>query len=108
MKFLLQQLYWWMLIPEQFCIKNINEKYYPASITKILSVLVAIENSNMDEVVTFSQDAIYKTEGSGISRDIGEKMTMEQCLYAVMLESANECAYAVAEHIGGTMQILLK
>ncbi len=88
--------------------KNINKKYYPASITKILSVLVAIENSNMDEIVTFSQDAIYKTEGSGIWRDIGEKMTMEQCLYAVMLESSNECAYAVAEHIGGTMQKFVK
>lgn len=88
--------------------KNINKKYYPASITKILSVLVAIENSKMDEVITFSQDAIYKTEGSGIARDIGEKMTMEQCLYAIMLESANECAYAVAEHIGGTMQKFVK
>ncbi len=88
--------------------KNINKKHYPASITKILTVLVAVENSRMDEVVTFSQDSIYKTEGSGISRDIGEKMTMEQCLYAVMLESANECAYAVAEHIAGSMQKFVK
>lgn len=88
--------------------KNINEAFYPASITKILTTLVAIENSSMDEIVTFSEDAVYKTEGSGISRDVGEKMTMEQCLYAVMLESANECAYAVAEHIGGTMEKFVK
>lgn len=88
--------------------KNINETYYPASITKILTTLIAIENSTMDEIVTFSEDSVYKTEGSGIWRDIGEKMTMEQCLYAVMLESANECAYAVAEHIGGTMQKFVK
>lgn len=88
--------------------KNINEAFYPASITKILTTLVAIENSSMDEIVTFSEDAVYKTEGSGISRDIGEKMTMEQCLYAVMLESANECAYAVAEHIGGTVDKFVK
>lgn len=88
--------------------KNINKKYYPASITKILSVLVAVENSRMDEVVTFSHDSVFKTEGSGIWRDVGEKMTMEQCLYAVMLESANECAYAVAEHISGTMEKFVK
>lgn len=89
--------------------KNINKTYYPASITKILTTLVAIENSSMDEAVTFSQDSVYKTEGgSSIARDIGEVMTMEQCLYAVMLESANECAYAVAEHIGGTMQKFVK
>lgn len=88
--------------------KNINEPYYPASITKILTTLIAVENSSMDEVVTFSEDAVYKTEGSGIWRDIGEVMTMEQCLYAVMLESANECAYAVAEHVGGSMQKFVK
>lgn len=84
--------------------KNCNEQNYPASITKILTTLIALENSELDEVVTFSTDAIDKTEGSGIARDYGEQMTMEQCLYAVMLSSANECAYAVAEHVGGTIE----
>lgn len=75
---------------------------YPASITKILTALLAIENSDLDEVVIFSADAVNKNEGdtSHIARDFDEEMTMEQCLYAVMLESANECAYAVAEHVG--------
>ncbi len=81
--------------------KNINDVHYPASITKIMTTLLAIENSSLDEVVTFSKDAVYNTEGSGIARDVGEEMTMEQCLYAVMLESANECAYAVGEHVAG-------
>ena len=83
--------------------KDIHTSYYPASITKILTTLIALENSKPDEIVTFSEDAVKKNEGSNshISRDIGEEMTMEQCLYAVMLESANECAYAVAEHVGG-------
>lgn len=81
--------------------KNANEKHYPASITKIMTTLLALENSSMDDVVTFSSDSVYKTGGSGIARDVGEKLTMEQCLYAAMLESANECAYAVAEHVGG-------
>lgn len=84
--------------------KNSQEAHYPASITKILTTLVALENSEMDEVVTFSDRAINETHGSGIARDYGEQMTMEQCLYAVMLESANECAFAVAEHVGGTME----
>lgn len=81
--------------------KNKNDKHYPASITKILTTLLAVENSKMDEVVTFSHDAVFNTEGSGIARDVGEEMTMEQCLYGVMLASANECAYAVAEHVAG-------
>ena len=72
--------------------KNINEKCYPASITKILTTLIAVENCSMDEIVTFSSDAIYNTisveRSSSIWRDIGEKMTMEECLYAVMLGSA--------------------
>lgn len=84
--------------------KMADEQHYPASITKIMTALLALENSKMDEVVTFSQDAVYKTEGSGIWRDIGEEMTMEQCLYALMLNSANECAYAIAEHVGGSME----
>lgn len=88
--------------------KNVDKHYYPASITKILTTLIAIENSSMDEIVTFSEDAIYNTEGSLIWRDVGEKMTMEECLYAIMLESSNECAYAVAEHVGGSFQKFVK
>ena len=84
--------------------KNSMDAHYPASITKIMTTLLALENGNLSDTVTFSSDAVYKTEGSGIARDVGEQMTLEQCLYAVMLESANECAYAVAEHIGGTVE----
>jgi D-alanyl-D-alanine carboxypeptidase len=85
--------------------KNSQEKHYPASITKILTTLLALENCSLDEVVTFSRDAVYLNEGdtSNIYRDVGEEMTMEQCLYAVMLASANECAYAVAEHVGESL-----
>ncbi|MCC8067670.1 MAG: D-alanyl-D-alanine carboxypeptidase [Lachnospiraceae bacterium] len=82
--------------------KNADEVLYPASITKIMTTLLALENSSMDETVVFSEDAVMKNEGntSHIARDVDEEMTMEQTLYAVMLESANECAYAVAEHVG--------
>ena len=86
--------------------KNVDEVHYPASITKIMTTLIAIEKGKMDNIVTFSADAVYKNEGdtSHISRDLEEQMTLEQCLYGVMLESANECAYAVAEHVGGTVE----
>ena len=46
----------------------------------------------------------YKTGGSGIARDVGEKMTMEECLYAVMLESANEVCLAGGEHVAGSVK----
>lgn len=84
--------------------KNAHTKLYPASITKIMTALLAVENSKMEEEVTFSYDSVHKTEGSGIWRDVDEVMTMEQCLYALMLNSANECAYAIAEHIGDSYE----
>ncbi len=85
--------------------KNADEIHYPASITKLLTGLIAVENSQPDEIVTFSREAVAESYGgtSSIARDVGEKMTMEQCLYGMMLESANECAYAIGEHIGGDM-----
>ena len=82
--------------------KNSDEVNYPASITKVMTTMLALEYCELDEIVTFSDDAINLNQGSTshIARDYGEEMTMEQCLYAVMLESANECSYAVAEHVG--------
>lgn len=65
--------------------KNSDEAHYPASITKIMTTLLALENGNLSDMVTFSDDAINNTEGSGIARDYGEQMTLEQCLYGVML-----------------------
>ena len=83
--------------------KDADTPRYPASITKIMTTLLALENSSLDEIVHFSATAVYENEGgtSHIARDLDEEMTMEQCLYAIMLESANECSYAVAEHVGG-------
>ena len=85
--------------------KNIDQTYYPASITKIMTALVAIENSSLSDVVTFSKDAIYEVEldSSRIGIDVGEQLTMQQCLYALLLESANEVTYAVAEHVAGSI-----
>lgn len=83
--------------------KNAHEELYPASITKILTTLLVLENCDLQEEVTFSYDSVHNIErdSTHIFRDVGEIMTVEQCLYAVMLGSANDCAYAVAEHVGG-------
>ena len=73
-----------------------------------MTALVAIENSSLDEMVTFSKEAVYSTEGSSIARDVGEEMTMEQCLYGMLLESANECAYAIGEHVAGSEEAFVQ
>lgn len=85
--------------------KNIQDVHYPASITKIMTTMIAIENSSLDDVVTFSRDSVYGIEraSSHIGIDVGEQLTMEQCLYGIMLASANEVSYAVAEHVGGSL-----
>lgn len=90
--------------------KNINEKHYPASITKIMTALLALENSSLNETVTFSHDAVFGiTPGSAhISADVGEQLTMEQCLYALMLKSANEVANAMGEHVAGSIDKFAK
>lgn len=84
--------------------KNIHQQEYPASTTKILTTLIAAEQCSLDEVVTFSHDAVFDTprDSSNIAMDVGQKLTMEQCLNAILIRSANEVAYAVAEHISGT------
>lgn len=84
--------------------KNIHKQHYPASITKIMTSLLVLEQSSLSETVTFSEDAVYGIESgsSTIYSEVGEKMTIEQCLYAIMLESANEVCLAVGEHVAGT------
>ena len=88
--------------------KNIHEEHFPASITKIMTALLALENSSLDEEVVFSRNAVYSIEGAHIARDVDEVMPMEECLYALLLASANECAYAIAEHVGGDYDTFIR
>lgn len=85
--------------------KNINDAHYPASITKIMTALLALENSSLGEVVTFSKDAVFKVDldSSRVGIDVGEQLTMQQCLYTLILESDNVVAYAIAEHVAGSI-----
>lgn len=85
--------------------KNIDERLYPASTTKILTCTLAMENCDLDEMVTFSREAVNSVpwDGSKIGMDAGQALTMDQALDAILIGSANEVANAVAEHVGGSM-----
>lgn len=86
--------------------KNIHEREYPASTTKILTTLIAAEECSLDEEVTFSYDAVFSVprDSNHIAMDVDQSLTMEDCLNAILIRSANEVSNAVAEHIGGTIE----
>lgn len=86
--------------------KNIHRRLYPASTTKIMTALITLEHCSLDETVTFSEKAVYDIEpGSSIIGGVnaGDKMSLKNCMYGLLLSSGNEAAYALAEHVGGTM-----
>lgn len=86
--------------------KNMHVNYYPASITKILTALIVIENCDMDDIVTFSHNAVYNVEAgsSNAAIDEGDQLTVRDALYAMMLRSANEAANGLAEHCAGSIE----
>lgn len=87
--------------------QKIHEPYPPASITKILTALLVLENSGLDETVTFSRDAVYNVEeGSGnkLNVDEGDQLSVEDCLYSMILHSCNQAANALAEHVAGSRE----
>lgn len=78
--------------------------HYPASITKIMTAILAIENLSVDDEITFSDTAVDLEYGaSSIGMQSGEILTVEDCLYAMLLASANEVANALAEEMGGSI-----
>ena len=85
--------------------KNIHEELFPASTTKIMTCLLAVENANLSDTITFSNDAVFSVphDGSSIGMDVGESITLEQALYGIMVGSANEVANAVGEHVSGSI-----
>jgi len=74
-----------------------------ASLTKIMTAIVAIENGKLDDKVKVSKTAFGK-EGSSIYLKLGEEMRLEDMLYGLMLRSGNDAATAIAEHIGGSVE----
>lgn len=85
--------------------KNIHDRMYPASTTKILTCLLAAENLELNDTITFSESAIaaVPADGSNIGMSVGETITVEEALYGLMVGSANECANALAEKVSGSI-----
>lgn len=90
--------------------KDVHKQMYPASITKILTGILAVEKGNPDDVVTVSPYA-QSIESGGVANiglKKGEQLTQNQLLYGMFLASANEAATVLAEHIGGNVQNFAK
>lgn len=85
--------------------KNMHEKLYPASITKLMTVLLALEKGDPNGSLVFSRDAVFSIERNSnhIACDVGEELPFIDALYAILLESANEVSNAMAEYISGSM-----
>lgn len=82
--------------------KNIDGKAYPASITKVLTMLIALENAKLEDTVTVTQASVDCVEYgyAHIALVPDEKISLKDALYALMLASANEAAYAIGESVG--------
>lgn len=85
--------------------KNQNQQFYPASITKVMTALVVLERCNLNDKVTFSSTATTNLESGAVSLNIseGDVLTVEQCLYGLLLKSANEIGNGLAEHVAGSV-----
>lgn len=85
--------------------KNQDQQFFPASITKVMTALLVLENCRLDDTVTFSSSATTNLESGAVSLDIteGDRLSVEQCLYGLMLKSANEIGNGLAEHVAGSV-----
>ena len=86
--------------------KNAHERLAPASVTKIMTLLLVMEaldegRITMDDMVTTSEAAAAKG-GSQVYLEVGEQMSMDEMLKSVVVSSANDCATALAEHVAGS------
>lgn len=86
--------------------KNMNERKYPASTTKILTAIIALEKCELNETAVASANAVNEIK-SGYTKaniQVGETFTIEQLLNVMMVQSANEAATIIAEHISGNVE----
>ena len=86
---------------------NMNEKHLVASTSKIMTAIVAIENGNLNNIVTVTKD-ILTAVGSSIYLEIGEKISMKDLLYGMLLRSGNDAATMIAINISGSMEEFTK
>ena len=83
--------------------KEADKQVYPASTTKILTCIVALENGNLDDMVTVSENAVKFGRGNSLmGLQAGDQFSLRDLLYGMMLPSGNDAAIAIAEHIAGS------
>jgi D-alanyl-D-alanine carboxypeptidase (penicillin-binding protein 5/6) len=86
--------------------KDMDKRMYPASITKIMTGMLALRNGSISDIVTISDEAVrtVDSDSANIALSPGERLTLEQALYAVSIASANDAANGIAESVGGTIE----
>lgn len=85
--------------------KNIHEKLYPASLTKVMTALVALKYGTLDDVITVTANAQITESGAQLcGLKAGDKLTLDQAMHALLMNSANDAGVAIAEHIGGSIE----
>ena len=86
--------------------REIHEQCFPASITKLMTALIVLENCSLDEEVVFSESAVTNLESGAVTAytSPGDVLTVKDCLYAALFKSANEVCNALAEHVAGSTE----
>ncbi len=86
--------------------KDMDRVMYPASITKIMTALLALEKGNLSDMITMSHEAVFSIErgSSHIALDVGEMISLNDALYGLAISSANDAANGIAEYIGGSIE----
>ena len=86
--------------------KNSTQRMFPASTTKIMTAILVLETCNLNDIVTVSSRSIENIPTAYVTCDlrVGEEISIKDLLYALMLPSANDAAYVLAEHVGGSVQ----
>lgn len=85
--------------------KNIDQKMYPASLTKVITAIITLEHCDLNDVATVSYDAVMTISSGYVTANlqVGEELTIEQLLYVLMVGSSNDAAIVLAEHISGSV-----
>lgn len=86
--------------------RNSDETIYPASLTKLMTAILVVENCELDEIVTVSDNAVNSVPSGYVNANlqVGEELTVEDLLYVMLIPSANDAANALAEHVGGNIE----
>ena len=87
--------------------KNINKRHLIASTTKIMTAVIAIESGKLDDIVTID-NSVQKSYGSGIYIKPGEKMTLRELVYGLLLRSGNDASLAIENYLGGHDKFITK